>query len=634
MSGGWAAAFAWLALSLSAPAALAAEAPDDPAGEVRETVVVTAARVEEPAAEAVGMVTILGRQELVDGADLVLDDALRRVPGFSLFRRSSSLSSHPTTQGVSLRGIGPSGAGRTLVLFDGIPLNDPFGGWVYWSRLPRLALERVEVARGGGSALWGSSALGGVIQLLPRRPGGGVREAVLRVGERDTYGAEVFTSGASSGDGAPWAWSVAGSWLDAPGHFLLRPEDRGAVDRRAGSTVGALFGRLHRGPYHAGVQLYRDRRGNGTALQENDTEIALLEAGFRGDAWSWTLHGQTQELESTFSRMAPDRSSEVLTARQRFASRGMGASSTWEPGSGWLVGGDWRRAAWSGREQDLAGVFVQKDLAPSDRLRVLATGRADLWENRGTQWSFNPRLGAVYRATSTVMVRSSVYRSFRAPTLNELYRPFRVGNVETLANPELEAERLWGAEAGLDWAPGAGHPVRLVRLNAFRNELDRPVGNVTLEVGPEGILRQRRNLGRATVAGAEAEATVGLGPANLRLAYLYSHSEVAESGLRLPQAPEHSATGMLWWSGPIPGSLRARWLGRQFEDDRNGLPLEPALVVDLRLERALFRGGSRSATLFVAAENLLDEEVVTGRLPEERLGAPRTVQVGLRLGAR
>lgn len=633
MSAGWAAAFAWLALSLSAPAAPAAEepgAPDDPASEVRETVVVTAARVEEPAEEAVGMVTVLEREELVERADLAMDEALRQVPGFSLFRRSSSLDSHPTTQGVSLRGIGPSGAGRTLVLFDGIPWNDPFGGWVYWSRLPRLSLERVEVARGGGSALWGSSALGGVIQLLPRRPGGGVREGVLRMGERDTYGAEVFASGASSGEGAPWAWSVAGSWLDAPGHFLLRPEDRGTVDRRAGSTVGALFGRLHRGRYHAGVQLYRDRRRNGTALQENDTEIALLEAGFRGDAWSWTLHGQTQELESTFSRVAPDRSEEVLTARQRFASRGMGASTTWEPGSGWLVGGDWRRAAWSGREQDLAGVFVQKDLAPSDRLRVLATGRVDLWENRGTQWSFNPRLGAVYRATSTVMVRSSVYRSFRAPTLNELYRPFRVGNVRTLANPELDAERLWGAEVGIDWAPGPERPVRLVRLNAFRNELDRPVGNVTLEVTPDGILRQRRNLGRVTVEGLEAEATAGVGPASLRLAYLYSRSEVAETGLRLPQAPEHSATAALSWRGPVPGSLQARWLGRQFEDDRNELPLEPALVVDLRLDRRL----SRSATLFVAAENLLDEEVVTGRLPEERLGAPRTLHLGLSFGAR
>ena len=67
---------------------------------------------------------------------LTLDDFLRRVPGFTLFRRTSSLVAHPTAQGVSLRGVGPSGASRSLVLADGIPLNDPFGGWVYWSRVP------------------------------------------------------------------------------------------------------------------------------------------------------------------------------------------------------------------------------------------------------------------------------------------------------------------------------------------------------------------------------------------------------------------------------------------------------------------------------------------------------------------
>src|SRR6266446_3074593 len=126
-----------------------------------EPVVVTATRAEQPIGEAPASVTVLSREDIRQGAGQSLDDLLRQVPGFSLFRRSSSLVSHPTTQGVSLRGIGPSGASRALVLLDGVPVNDPFGGWVYWNRVPREMIEDVEISRGSASGLYGSSAMGG-----------------------------------------------------------------------------------------------------------------------------------------------------------------------------------------------------------------------------------------------------------------------------------------------------------------------------------------------------------------------------------------------------------------------------------------------------------------------------------------
>ena len=121
---------------------------------------------------------MLTREDISQSASQTLDDLLRQVPGFSLFRRSSSLVSHPTTQGVSLRGIGPSGTSRALVLLDGVPINDPFGGWVYWDRIPLQSIEQVEVVRGGGSSAWGNYALGGVINIITRRPT--ERAALLR----------------------------------------------------------------------------------------------------------------------------------------------------------------------------------------------------------------------------------------------------------------------------------------------------------------------------------------------------------------------------------------------------------------------------------------------------------------------
>ena len=133
---------------------------------ILETVTVTAARTEERLGNIPASIKVLDRADIRQSPGVVADDVLRQVPTFSLFRRSSSLTAQPTTQGVSLRGIGPSGVSRTLVLLDGIPFNDPFGGWVYWTRVPLDNVDRIEIVEGPSSNLYGNYAMGGVINLL------------------------------------------------------------------------------------------------------------------------------------------------------------------------------------------------------------------------------------------------------------------------------------------------------------------------------------------------------------------------------------------------------------------------------------------------------------------------------------
>ena len=134
-----------------------------------DSVVVTATRGAERLPSAASS-TVLTSAELSNMAAGALDDALRSTPGFTLFRRSSSRVANPTTQGVTLRGVSGSGASRTLVLADGVPLNDPFGSWVYWNRIPFAAVDRVEVVRGATGDLYGAGSLGGVVQLLTLQP--------------------------------------------------------------------------------------------------------------------------------------------------------------------------------------------------------------------------------------------------------------------------------------------------------------------------------------------------------------------------------------------------------------------------------------------------------------------------------
>src|SRR5947199_47088 len=134
-----------------------------------ETIVVTATQTKTRLSDTPASVVVITRDAMQTTAASTTDDALRQVPGFTLFRRSGSRSANPTSQGVSLRGVGASGASRALVLDDGIPLNDPFGGWIYWGRVPRVAIDRIEVVRGGASDLYGNGAMSGVVQFIRRR---------------------------------------------------------------------------------------------------------------------------------------------------------------------------------------------------------------------------------------------------------------------------------------------------------------------------------------------------------------------------------------------------------------------------------------------------------------------------------
>src|SRR5574337_1400574 len=155
-----------------------------------EPVVVSASRVEQRLRDVPANVTVITREDIERSPARTVDDLLRQVPGFSLFPPSSSLVTHPTAQGVSLRGIGPSGVSQTLVLLDGVPLNDPFGSWVYWSKVPLESVERIEVTRGGGSGVYGNYALGGVINIITKRPEARVAQAKLDLGTRDTVDAD------------------------------------------------------------------------------------------------------------------------------------------------------------------------------------------------------------------------------------------------------------------------------------------------------------------------------------------------------------------------------------------------------------------------------------------------------------
>lgn len=677
-------------------------------------VFVTSMRVAE-AAETVPFshVTLPG-EALRAAPTATLDGALRAIPGFSLFRRSDSLVANPSTQGVSLRGLGPSGASRSLILLDGVPLNDAFGGWVLWSKVPRESLAGVELVPGGGATAWGNAALGGVVQLITEPVSGRSERAVGRIGSFNT---REFEGAATEPVGAG-TLQVLGRWLATDGYYTVAREQRGSIDRPATSESRWLTARW-RQALGAGVtatvtaRRFADERGNGTPYQKNATDetFASVALAARGSpAWSWSAvaYAQAQTFSSTFSAVNAARTAETPSSNQfDVPATTLGANWTgeWTQGAGraavrtsfgadvrdvrgetredsGLANGAFTRRRFAGGRQTIGGGFVVHSRPLGRDARGTLGLRLDDWQDsdghrrdvlngvaltpvefaRREGLELSPSAGVAWTSADGVRLHASGQQAFRRPTLNELYRPFRVGNTITDGNPALRTERVTSGEAGATWEIGQGVEARERRgsatppytpsltlgATAFWNELHDAVANVTLARGPYnfgdlgfvpagGEARRKMNLDRARVRGVTLTADwrpTAAWTANVQ--YQFDDATVRRAGAapwlegrRLAQVPEHSASaGATWTHGAWSVAPRARWIGEQFEDDQNQLRLAAATVIDLAVTWRWRRG----VEIFATGENLFDHRIETGRSADGLVntGMPRMVLVGAR----
>lgn len=582
-----------------------------------------------------------------------LDEALVETPGVQLFRRTSSNASNPTTQGISVRSIAGSGASRALVTLDGVPQNDPFGGWVIWSGLPPIGIEQARIVRGAGSGPYGAGALTGVIQLAERTRVAEHGEYDLYAGERGLFGGaaaaalgDVFVT-ASSEKSNGWIPVRANRTpFDAPLFFHASSAAiRWAPDLGGRDLAVRLSG-------------YQEARGAGQVGGDSRALGATLSATLAdtspGIGTGWRLQGWVKhsDLENrTGSRVTGK------TTNEQYATPAWGAgfnAALRKDGSagGWELGVDARAATGETREhfgtdltgnrisggsQSVAGVYAEgyRQTGP-----WLFTGgaRLDRWatfDGKRIQTVISPseehpgdRAGWVPTARAGVrrdigegFVRGGAYAGFRPPTLNELYRPFFLAGSATLANADLQPEKLYGAELG---GGGSGWEV-----TGFYNRLDDAITNVTIAPGTA----QRQNAGAVDASGVEAEYDRDVGKQlSFHLAAGYTHARVdggPNDGLRPAQTPELTVSGAGTWRPLEPYSLRlqVRYQGGRFDDDRNTRKLCPFTEVDARADWTL----TPRVAVYVAAENLTDAGVQTARAFDGTVSydQPRTFRLGL-----
>jgi outer membrane receptor protein involved in Fe transport len=632
-----------------------------------EAVNVTSSRTDIPKTDPSVTMTVFPAAELLTSAPLALDDALKAVPGFTLFRRTSSRVSNPTAQGVTLRGLGGTGASRSLVLADGVPLNDAFGGWVYWDKLPQVAIDRVEVLRGSGSDLYGADAVGGVVQILTWRPSRSAGRALVEGGNLGTGRVSLF---AGDRHGA-WSYNAGGEWFAIDGYIPVALDQdagiapRGPIDSKLGSTHRSGVAAIdHQGAngwrFSTRGSVFTDNRRNGTPAVVNDTAsrqgAGEAAGGAAGGLLSARAFGGTQGYDQTFSAVSADRTAEDLNRLQHVPTRTAGAAVTWRRAAGRhtvLVGveskfinGETQETQLSlgrvvatstaGGTQRVVSTFVQDTFLAGERLTLVFGAHGDRWHTESknssynkTLGSFNPRASLAFRLGAGLALRGSMYRGFRAPTLNELYRGFRAGNTQTNPNEALAPERLTGYDAGFLATRGRVS----VRVTGYWNVLDDVITNITVSATSQLITKVRANADKMRTSGAEVEADIrlsrswvagfssGIGDARFT-------GESSLRGNRVPQVPAHNLAVTTRYSRDRwTASAHFRVTGAQFEDDLNVFRLGPATVLDAFVSRRV--GGGVST--FVAIENVFDNEYDVGRTPILTTGMPRAARAGVNI---
>jgi len=634
-----------------------------------ETVVVSAAPPDPVGTAAFSSLT-LNASDLRN--DTRLDSALSQVPGLSLFRRNSSLSANPTTQGVSLRSIAPSGAGRALVTLDGVPQNDPFGGWVIWSALPPEDIASATIVRGAGAGPYGAGALTGTIALDEETD-----NALAASASWGTRG-----SGHASAAGGTTISDVnlfASAAIESSAGFIpIAPAQRGAADVPVTLNARSASFRAQTDIWgdtllSARLGVYDEARRSGlgaTASKASGLNTSLtLAHPARSTAPGWRLQAwlRSSDLQNSSASVSANRAI-ATPANNQYATPaiGWGVNAALRSSLDWLdwelgadarftrgnshedfsyIAGKFTQGRISGGKTAVAGLYAEGASHLGATLFTLGL-RADRWESSNGQLTqtvfatgatttthYSTRHGIVPTArtgirttlSENLYVRSAAYAGFRAPTLNELYRPFRLGNTTTAANPNLTPEKYYGAELG---AGGAWENFAW-DADIFLNQLHDAITNVT--IAPNVF--QRRNAGNINATGIEANASYRW-DAHLTVRAALALTDAHTKSLRPAQAPRWTLTAGIDAKPTerltLSASLRTE--SKRFADDQNTLVLAPATTLDATIAYRV----QENISLFIAADNLFNAAVQTTAsagtpAPIISLDAPRMVRVGVNL---
>lgn len=619
-----------------------------------EKTVVTATKGERPVDLVPAAVTVITREEIEKiPVQSGIDDLLQDLAGVWV-RNTSGFNSDGASNSVYMRGMGGMAKQcRVLVLKDGIPLNDVHGGYVEFNEIAVEDVERIEVVRGSASSLYGSQAMGGVINIITRKP-----EKEFSTEIKSGYGTfNTWNAGIrNSATIGKFSYVISGMRLESDGYPETPTEDRtslnsadcsierdnvsGKIRYAFDSTCSlALSGNHHRNERTGKYNLIKDFRLFEENIDRLDLhfdkrwgDVKLQAALFNSDLYTGYDHARYRfydivdyDSETNGEDVGGNLQISFGLGQQHFLT----------------VGGDCRKAELdkrynykttyrirnNGGNQDIYSVFAQDEIFLFAEKLILNLGaRYDWWEsNNGysldtnvspitkkfddrRDGSFNPKFAARYRLTDGISLRGSVGTAFRAPTLPNLYQgDFVYGTTTYKGNPDLKPEKSVSYELGTDLK---FTDVFTVSASVYQTNMTDGINLITTDT--VNHIKQYKNIGEVEIKGLELETRYRILPALTAYGtYTVNSSKIAKfeenrelEGNDLPWLPVYQASAGLLYINPrfFTARVNGRYVGTIYDDDENEEETGNYFTADLKISRKFSKYIEASLDIF----NILD----------------------------
>lgn len=577
---------------------------------------VTATKTERKVTDVPASIEVITEKGLEKSIGLNANELLKNVAGVNI-RNSMGIVSTSTTNKIYMRGFGGTDA-RTLVLLDGVPLNDAYGGAVEWTQIPIDAIKRIEVVKGSGSSLYGSNAMGGVINVITKEPENQQTDISLSYGSMDTKIGSIATSGKNG----KFGYYLSGQLTDSDG-YVADIEDnqkdntikRGVkkentnlkftYDIDNSSDIGIAYNYMHRQTtgvldipdgYHPYEQTMHNVQTKYTKVFDNlsDMKFTLYKKKDKNSYDSLQYHatnptqkkyedeGTADDLGAMLQYTLPI-NNHIITAGIEGKNSSAEKIDTYTSGD--IVSTEGK--------QDYYALFVQDEWFVSDQFIVNIGGRLDYYKNHDGKMydevnavytdhpdksfdAFSPKVGLVYHLTQDTSIRTSIGKAFRAPTVSDLYRDWVSYDKVYAGNANLDPEKVISYEIGLDQKLGDKGSIN---ITAYQNEAEDFIYSIDPLDPASSNYKEKTNVGEVLIRGIETELNYSLNKEWSLLAnYTYNKSTIDEfkantelEGNYLTFIPKHKASATLTYENPAFATVSTgiRYVGKRYSDDAN-----------------------------------------------------------------
>ncbi len=619
--------------------------PTTASAEYLGMVVVTATRTERKVSDVPASVSVITEQDIKESTAKSVDELLQGKAGVYVSHGIGAMSVS-TSNKVIMRGMGGSTEARVLMLIDGVPANEEFDGGIEWNKISIDDVKRIEVVRGAASALYGSNAMGGVINIITKKPSDNTQAKVsLGYGSMNTTDNSASLSGRSGALG----YRISGGMLKSDGYQPLQEKNIKATSIDKGTERENFRGLLSydlsdtssisiSGDYYHNQTTgtydipgynpfeqksksinakYINRLSDGrefSAMLYAKAEDSSYDSANYATGYTTTKNDSVSEqntiggnLQYTFPLSFSDANNNIVTTGLDFRQGDVDRQDTYYDGSGRLV-----RVKGS---QRYAGIYLQDEIFLLDDDLVLNIGgRYDYWKNYdgynydnaatqvetyfedGATKAFSPKLGAVYHLTPSTSIRGSVGKAFRAPTLYDLYRTYISGTLIYSPNPNLGPEKVMSYEIGLDQQIG---DAANLSVSLYRNDAEDFISSVSVActVAPYTRCYEKQNIGEVSTQGVEIDFDYAISQRwELTANYTFNRSLVEEyspdptlEGNLLPYTPLHTGAISMGYTNPALFDAKAtvRYVGQRYSDDKNDTLYHGYALVDLHVSKDL-----------------------------------------------